>query len=281
MSGIKYFSLAEPMPKGAISPIVRMDADVIPGCMYSEACWYAAPYSDAGMVRFKSDNVLVFVGSDAGDSENLNAELELWIENDRLTLTRTCAVFIPAGAAHGKFSVKNITKPVFHYSWQPTAGYYNAEPAEASAPAGAYANNVVERYVPTSGKLPDAPEGFLQLLLYLDSVRLPGAPYMETVWFKTANDTGPAPHEHDFDEFIGFIGTDPARPDELNAEVQFYIGDEPVSVTKSCLVYIPRGVKHSPIILPRLDRPIFHFSGGNGGDYARKRAVSDTNMFKI
>jgi hypothetical protein len=53
-------------------------------------------------------------------------------------------------------------------------------------------------------------------------------------------------------------------------EVQFYIGDDYVSVTKSCLVYIPRGIAHSPILVPRLDRPIIHFSGGNGGDYKRE-----------
>jgi mannose-6-phosphate isomerase-like protein (cupin superfamily) len=249
--------------------------------MYSEACWFTAPYSDAGMVRFQSDNVMVFAGSDVDDPENLNAEIELWIENDKLTLTRTCAVFIPAGAAHGRFSVKNVKKPVFHYSWQTTAGRYQAQPAEATAPVGTYANSVVEKYAPPSGKLPDAPPGFLQLLLFLDGQKLPGAPYMETVWFKTANDTGPAPHAHDFDEFIGFIGTDPEHPEELGATLQFYIGDEPVTVTKSCLVYIPRGVTHSPILVPKMDRPIFHFSGGNGGDYARKNAVSESNMYKI
>jgi hypothetical protein len=103
---------------------------------------------------------------------------------------------------------------------------------------------------------------------------------METVWFKTSNDTGPAPHEHDFDEFIGFIGSDPDRPDELGARIQFYVEDKPVTVTKSCLVYIPRGVRHSPIIIPEMERPIFHFSGGNGGDYARRGAESDTNMYR-
>jgi hypothetical protein len=284
MNASEYFSIATPMPRAPIAPIVRMDADAVPGCMYAEACWFPAPYSDPRMVRFASDNVMVFIGSDVNEPESLNAEVELWIENDKLTLTRTCAVFIPAGAAHGRVSVHNIQKPLLHYSWQTTAGRYSAEFVhlnEAFAPVGTYANSVAEGYAPPSGKLPDAPPGFLELLLYLDGERLPGAPYMETVWFKTANDSGPAPHAHDFDEFIGFLGTDPLRPDELGATLEFYIGGEPVTVTKSCLVYIPRGVTHSPILVPELSRPIVHFSGGNGGDYARRGDADGGNMYKI
>ncbi|MDR1217011.1 MAG: hypothetical protein LBJ99_00315, partial [Oscillospiraceae bacterium] len=214
--------------------------------------------------------------------ERLNAEIALRIENDTLTLTDTCAVFVPGGAAHGDFEVRSIERPVFCYSCRLNSDTFDDEaPAEASAPRGSYAGSAVTRYDPPSGKMPDAPEGFLELLLYLDNTRLPGAPYMETVWFKTANDTGPAPHEHDFDEFIGFIGTDPDAPSELGATLQFYIGDEAVTVKKSCLVYIPHGVRHSPIIIPELERPIIHFSGGNGGDYARRGAVSDSNMFNF
>ena len=50
--------------------------------------------------------ILVFIGSDLEDPENLNAEIELWLENDRLVLTKTCIVFIPAGIAHGRMEVK-------------------------------------------------------------------------------------------------------------------------------------------------------------------------------
>ena len=85
-----------------------------------------------------------------------------------------------------------------------------------------------------------------------DGKKLKGAPYAEAVWFCTTNDTGPAPHSHeDFDEFIGFIGSDPEDPENLNGEVNFFIEDEMISSTKSCLVYIPRGLRHSPIYIYR------------------------------
>jgi hypothetical protein len=283
MDGAKYFAIAEGVgAQGAETPIVTMDRSVYPGCMLVDARWYTKPFRSEGLCRRESDTLIVFAGSDYKNPGSLNAVIKLRIENDALTLTETCAVFVPGGAAYGDLAALSIDKPVLCYSCLLNSDALDGGiAADASAPAGTYAGNVITGYRPPSGKLPDAPEGFLQLLLYLDGVRLPGAPYMETVWFMTSNDTGPAPHEHDFDEFIGFIGTDPRRPEELGAELLFYIGDEPVSVTKSCLVYIPRGVRHSPIIIPKMERPIIHFSGGNGGDYARRGAAADTNMFNF
>ena len=280
MSNVKYFALGgknkAPIemptdPAGARAEAVWMDGSAIPGCIFGEACWYTKPFEGtAGMIKHNSDEVLLFIGGDHENPEDLGATVELWIENDKLTLTNTCAVFVPEGAAHGKLVVKDMKKPLFHYSCHLNTDTYETIPAEATAPEGTYKNSYVERYCPPDGKLPGAPEGFLKLLLYLDGVRLKGAPYLEAVWFCTTNDTGPAPHAHeDFDEFIGFMGTDPENPEELGATVEFMVEDEKVTVTKSCLVYIPRGLTHSPIYVPQMDRPIIHFSGGNGGDYVR------------
>lgn len=285
MSNIKYFALAgqgtppemPTVPAGARAEAVWMDENVVPGCIFGEACWYTKPFEGPGLLKHNSDEVIMFIGGDPENPEDLGATVELWIENDKLTLTNTCAVFIPEGVAHGNMIVKDFRRPLYHYSCHLNTSVYENIPAEASAPEGQYANNYVERYAPPDGKLPDAPEGFLKLLLFLDGKRLPGAPYLEAVWFCTTNDTGPEPHIHeDFDEFIGFMGTDPEHPDKLNAVVEFFIEDEKISVDKSCLVYIPRGLMHSPIYIPQMDRPILHFSGGNGGDYVRKGESGNT-----
>jgi hypothetical protein len=249
---------------------VTMDESLIEGCMFSEACWFAKPFSRSSLFKHDSDELLMFTGSDPDEPENLNAEVELWIENDKLTFNTTSMVFVPRGAVHGRITVKNVTKPVFHYTCHTNTGKYEEIPAVATAAKGTYANNRVERYAPVDGRLPTAPPGFLKRLLWIDGKKLEGAPYMEAVWFLTSNDTGPEEHTHDFDEFLGFIGTDVTKPGELGGEIKFFVGDEAVTVTKSCLVYVPRGIKHSPILVPSLKRPIIHFSGGNGGDYVRK-----------
>jgi hypothetical protein len=150
------------------------------------------------------------------------------------------------------------------------SGYYADKPAEATAPAGTYSGNMVVKYAPIDGFLPPAPEGFLTRLLWIDGAKLKGAPYMEAVWFHTKNNTGPENHFHDFDELIGFLGSDPEHPEQLDGELTMLLDGETVRFTESCVAFIPRGVTHSPILVPRLDRSIIHFSGGNGGDYARR-----------
>ena len=278
MSSKKYFSFSNqstPLqntiePKDAVRPIVCLDGDIVKDTIFYQASWLMKPFEQTGLYKHNSDKLMIFIGSDPSDHENLNAEIELWIENDKLTLTETCIIFVPKGTAHGRMTAKNITKPVIHYSCLMNSSYYNEEPAEATAPVGTYADYKVEKYAPVDGFLPPAPEGFLTRLLWLDGVKLKGAPYMEAVWFHTDNDTGPENHFHEFDELIGFLGSDPEHPEELNGELTILIDDETVRFTNSCVVYIPRGVTHSPILVPKLDKPIVHFSGGNGGDYARK-----------
>ncbi len=275
---IKYFALGGASPKethgidlvppDAEIPAVFMDGDAVEGGIYGSARWLVKEFRTEGLVRHDSDELHIFIGGDPGDPENLNATVEFQIENDRLVFDETSFVFVPAGAAHAVSSVGNLARPVFHHVIHVNAGYYRAEPAEATRPAGAFAGNRVVRYEPPDGRIPEAPEGFLTFLLWIDDAKLKGAPYTEAVWFHTTNDTGPENHKHeDLDEFIAFIGGDPERPEELNGEISFFIGDEQIFVTKSCLIFIPRGLPHSPLLVHRLERPVIHFSGGNGGNY--------------
>lgn len=278
MSNTKYFVFApqDSTPKFNIEPneahvqVVRMDSDLIKGCIFGNASWFVKPLKWDGFFKHNSDKLLMFIGGDHTDPENLNAEIELWIENDKLVLTQTSMVFVPAGVAHGRLKIRNLKKPVFHYACHTNTDKYEAFPAEATAPKGTYANHWVEKYAPVDGRLPPAPPGFLTRLLWIDDKKLSGSPYLEAVWFHTTNDTGPESHTHDFDEIIGFFGDDAEHPEELNAEISFLLGGETVSFTKSCLLYIPRGVSHSPLLVPKMDRSVIHFSGGNGGDYIKK-----------
>ncbi|NLO97448.1 MAG: hypothetical protein GX091_05195 [Peptococcaceae bacterium] len=279
MSNCQYLALpgmGKPMkmpvePEDGRVTSLWMDGKVVNNCIFAEAAWFKKPFRETGLFKHDSDKLLIFVGSDPQDHENLNAEVEIWLENDKIALTQTSVVFVPAGVAHGRMEVKNLKKPVIHFTILMNSSYYNPIPAEATAPKGTYDRNWVEKYDPVDGFRPEAPEGFLTLLLWLDDKKLKGAPYLETVWFHTKNDTGPEEHCHDdFDELIGFLGSDPEHPEDLGAEVKFYLGGEWVTINKSGIFYIPRGVSHSPILVPKLERPIIHFSCGNGGDYAKK-----------
>ena len=260
------------VPKEALATAVWLDNSVVEDCMFSHATWIKADCERPGLIRYDSDVLFMCLSCDPADKEKLHADLEFWIENDKLSLTDTCYIFVPKGAAFGNIKVTNLTRPFLFYELHMTESDYKPIPVEAAtAPVGTYAGNHVEKYAPVDGHLPEGPEGFLQLMLWIDGEKLKGAPYMEGLFFCTANPTGPSGHAHDFDEVIGFVGTDYNNPADLGARVQFVLDDRILEVTKSALFYIPRGTMHSPIVVPDMDRPIYHWSGGNGGDYARKQ----------
>lgn len=98
---------------------------------------------------------------------------------------------------------------------------------------------------------------------------------------------GPKPHSHPFDEIFTFFGSDFDNPDDLCAEIDFVLEDEPVKITRSGIFYVPAGMKHSPVNMHRMDRSIFHFSMGftdsyyhdvlidKGGEYSGKGGMAN------
>ena len=105
-------------------------------------------------------------------------------------------------------------------------------------------------------------------LIYLDDEVIKGAFYVECVWYWRGTDTPEVgAHTHPFDEVITFFGTNPEDPHDLYGEVELWLEDEKHILTKSCLVFVPKGMKHCPLIIRRVDRPIFHFTAGPGGSY--------------
>jgi len=90
----------------------------------------------------------------------------------------------------------------------------------------------------------------------------------EDVYPETAE---PASHRHDYDEVLGFFGTDFDDPYALHGEIEFWIEDEKFLLTRSCLIFLPKGTFHCPLTIHRVVRPIFHFSSGPGSAYVQER----------
>jgi hypothetical protein len=107
-------------------------------------------------------------------------------------------------------------------------------------------------------------------ILWIDDVTVPGAFQMNMAWYIHANPTGPGAHYHDVPEIIGLLGSDPEHPNELYAEVEFWLEDEKFTLTKSTMIFVPANMKHCPLILHRVDRPILHFTTVTAGKYEIK-----------
>jgi hypothetical protein len=138
-----------------------------------------------------------------------------------------------------------------------------------------------DKYIVTTTKADEAATPYLSIshtpgkdirerVLYLDEEVVKGAFYVATSWFWKATPPGPEAHVHDFPEVLGFFGTNPEDSHDLCGEVELFIDGERHLMTKSFLAYIPAGLKHCPLRITRLERPIFHFSTGPktmyGGD---------------
>jgi hypothetical protein len=76
-------------------------------------------------------------------------------------------------------------------------------------------------------------------------------------------------HTHDCDEILGLSGSDMDNLDELGGEVELWLEDEKYIITRSCLIFIPKGMKHCPMFVRRVDRPFFFFGSLKGKNYDR------------
>jgi hypothetical protein len=149
-----------------------------------------------------------------------------------------------AESKYGKYIISELKHPKVEAAWSP--------------PAVAVGKNKTGR------------------VLYMDNDIVPGSFYTECVWFMPSLTQNRPPgsslvgtdtHTHDYDEIIAFIGTDLNDPYDLGGEIELWLDDEKHTITKSSLIFVPAGLKHCPLKIIKVNRPIFHFTTGPGKVY--------------
>lgn len=75
-------------------------------------------------------------------------------------------------------------------------------------------------------------------------------------WHFTIPDPDPVeqPHTHEYDTVLCFIGADPRDPGNLGAVLEIRLGNETHVLTRTCSVYIPKGLKHHIASHRKVDR---------------------------
>lgn len=140
------------------------------------------------------------------------------------------------------------------------------------------------KYIVTGVRLPDeikrtrpaALDESETLVTWLDDAVVSGASQMVCLWYHkaTPEDEYPA-HTHEVDEIVGFFGSDPRDPGKLGGQIEFWIEDERFLIEESCVIFIPKGKVHCPLVIRRVDSPIFHFTTMIGGQYVKNDVVSE------
>lgn len=100
----------------------------------------------------------------------------------------------------------------------------------------------------------------LHHILGINRKRIEGAITMNCSWMLAGEDPGKmGGHTHPYPEIIGFVGTNPDDLHDLGAEAEIWMDDEKYVKTQSFLVYVPSGLKHCPLTVRNIKRPVFHF----------------------
>ena len=138
-----------------------------------------------------------------------------------------------------------------------------------------------QKYILTDLKLPEDAQNRLAeyskratRILWLEDWIIEGAPSVICSWYWKATETEGSPsHIHDFDEVIGFFGSDLQNPHDLCGEVEFYLEDEKYTLDKSCLIYVPKGMRHCPLRVTRVEKPIFFLAISMTSKYVKDAII--------
>ncbi|MGD0780024.1 MAG: hypothetical protein ABR954_04495 [Dehalococcoidales bacterium] len=256
--------------------ILWIDDQVVPGSFQMNCSWWLNTNEKSPPFHTHDvSEIIGFFGNDPDDPYNLHGEVEFWLGDQKQVIDKTAMVFIPGGLKHCPLILKRIDKPIFHFSVV-TSGYWDMETLkETHKPESDYS-----RYVVTELKVPafkpefvEAYKKFAKRILWMDKNVAPGAFQMNVSWYCKPQNHASVPHTHDVDEIIGFFGGNADDPYNLNGEVEMWIEDQQFLLTKSTMLFVPAGMKHCPLIIRRVDRPIFHYSIVKSGTYQLKTYI--------
>lgn len=121
--GVKRFVLSAPAYEvvpavevvGRIPAMTLMSNNLVPGSdMYVEVGWIKAmpdPNPHIGEHCHDYDEIVIHMGTDPDDQEDLGAEIEFVVDGMPLIITKTSSVYVPKGVKHGPLTWKRFTRP--------------------------------------------------------------------------------------------------------------------------------------------------------------------------
>jgi hypothetical protein len=251
--------------KHTASPLQLMSSMQVPEAKYNiEFSWVASITAlDPNVVlhTHEYNEVLLFIGGDCRDPENLFAEIEFMMGNEKLVVDSTGAVFIPSGVPHGHSSLKKLTKPHVEISLGIGTGISKSIRATSTRTLknGSYSKFHVKKpaYEVIAGTPVKGRQG-PSSMTFMNNNLVPGSDiYIEGGWVWDMPDPNPHifEHVHDYEEMVIHFGSDYEQQLELGAEIEFCVGGQPLKIAKTSAVYVPSGVKHGPLTWKKYQYP--------------------------
>jgi hypothetical protein len=216
------------------------------------------------------DQVLFFLGGDCKNMDDLNAEIELCLgeEKEKHLIKTTTTVFIPKGLPHFPATVKKMDKRFYYMEISlagekkgtPVAG--GPEPTMVAGRASKHRSHIVRpsfmRKAP-GGMDPNNQDDSGGSLAFITGKDFHTLIMCESLMNAPYRFPNPACHTHTQPQFICFMGGDPDDPTNLGGEIELYLGAkeemERYIVTVPSVWIIPAKVPHCPLIITKVDKP--------------------------
>jgi hypothetical protein len=101
--------------KGRIPAMTLMSETLVPGTkMYVETGWVLGmpdPNPHIGEHTHDYDEIVIHLGTDPKNPEDLGGEIEICIGGDPFLINKTSGIYIPKGVKHGPLTWKKFEKP--------------------------------------------------------------------------------------------------------------------------------------------------------------------------
>jgi hypothetical protein len=215
----------------------------------------------------KFDEIVLHVGGDPENPEDLGGEIEFYVGGQSLTFTTTTGVFIPAGVPHGPLTWKKVTRP--HIEMAIMLGTGNVKEGWAESGIKKAKDKLPEKtddvdYEKYLVRKPiyEAGRGLKKrqspTMTLMSRAQVPEADYyIELGWIYDIPEPNPHIHEHvhRYDEIVLHWGGDPENPLDLGGEIEFCVGGDPLTFNTTTGLWLPKGVKHGPLTWKKFQGP--------------------------
>ena len=254
-------------------PLTYMSNDHVPEVkFYVEFGWVWGmpqpnPYDREQVGEY--DEIMLNVGGNCRDPENLGVEIEYNLGGQVLNIDSTSAIFIPRGVPHGPLAYKSFNAP--HVRISLLIGTGEPSKKDGTGISGSvesaveyqsdtdYAKYLVPK--PVYEVIAETPiknrQGPSSMTLMSDKL-VPGSNiYIEGGWVWGMPEPNPhiMEHVHDYEELVLHFGSDYSKPNDLGGEIDFYVGGQPLTLEKTAMVYVPKSIPHGPLIWKKYSAP--------------------------
>lgn len=218
------------------------------------------------------DEIVLHWGGNPEIPQVLGAEIEFYIGGQPITFNTTTGIFIPAGTPHGpltwkKFEFPHIEMAMMLGTGDPFKGWGKSGIKEPKKELPKKTTRFdYEQYVIRS-PMREAGRGFKKgrqspTMTYMSSTQINIAKYyIEFGWiWDVVEPSIPAMVHKKYDEIVLHIGGDPEHPEDLGGVMQFGMGDDLLTFDTSYAMYIPKGLKHGPLIWNKVEKPFIEMA---------------------